>query len=566
MAAAINPTEWNIPLGAKVPKLAGPILLAGLLLITGARVCLILLGLHRIRKLKARVIDPDDELSALFEKLCTTLKVRRPTALRVSTIHRSPLLLGFLHPVILLPAEQQPHEVAAVLRHELAHVNRRDDWANLAQHVVLSLLFFHPAARWVSKRLTLEREIACDDHVLQQGDGPRGYALLLANLAGRMQGCPPLLAPGASTNKSQLQQRIDMILDPNRNTSPRLSKSRLGYIVSSAMALAIAAIYCAPRIVFAQTQTSAAAAPATPAPGASVAQSAALPEAPTAPTPAYPPPVIAVGGTANEAVWTTPEAPDAPSPGAIPPGAKYKPGTVVTVRPGIMTTPEAPGVSSAVIVAPPIMTTPIQAFSEPRQPMPPRLARPSRNKGPDGGLEERLARLEQMVQSLVAQQNIKPGGGGGGGGFGGGGGGGQPQFYMKGPDVKWEARDMQRMQDYARSQSLPDQKELEKMKEMAEREARLAVDQAKRAARDGEKAAKDGLKWQFRYRKEASQKQLEGLRRQLEALEHQREMLDRQIEEIERSQGQLDDSNDEEQADVRPDKPTAEVAPKPAKK
>src|SRR5207247_2484980 len=81
----------------------------------------------------------------------------------------------------------------------------------------------HPAVWWISKRLSLEREIACDDYVLQSSAQPHAYALLLANLAARLQRCPPLLAPGASNNKTQLQQRIDMILNTRRNTSPRLA-------------------------------------------------------------------------------------------------------------------------------------------------------------------------------------------------------------------------------------------------------------------------------------------------------------------------------------------------------
>ena len=91
--------------------------------------------------------------------------------------------------------------------HELAHVRRRDDWTNLVQHCINALFFFHPAIWWVSKRISLEREIACDDQVLHSTRRPRAYALLLADLATRMFVRPKAIITrttagpqGASTN------------------------------------------------------------------------------------------------------------------------------------------------------------------------------------------------------------------------------------------------------------------------------------------------------------------------------------------------------------------------------
>src|SRR5207247_4103112 len=81
---------------------------------------------------------------------------------------------------------------------------------------------------------------------------PHASALPLANRAARMQRGPPLLAPGASNNKTQLQQRIDMILNTRRNTSPRLAASRLTFMASAAALCAVTAICLAPRIVLAQ--------------------------------------------------------------------------------------------------------------------------------------------------------------------------------------------------------------------------------------------------------------------------------------------------------------------------
>jgi len=66
------------------------------------------------------------------------------------------------------------------LLHEFAHLGRWDDWTNLAQKLVRTIFFFHPAVWWIEKRLSLEREMACDDVVLAETQNPRAYAECLS--------------------------------------------------------------------------------------------------------------------------------------------------------------------------------------------------------------------------------------------------------------------------------------------------------------------------------------------------------------------------------------------------
>jgi len=173
------------------------------------------------------------------------------------------MLVGFLRPFILLPegiGQGSPEETEQVLRHELAHAVRWDDWANLVQHLAQSVLFFHPSIWWINRKLSLEREIACDDQVLQQCVRRQDYALTLTNVASRLRQATPLLAPGVSNSSSQLQQRINMILNTRRDASPRLAKGRTILTISTAALVAIFAASSGPRFIL-----SAAPAPA-PAP------------------------------------------------------------------------------------------------------------------------------------------------------------------------------------------------------------------------------------------------------------------------------------------------------------
>jgi len=358
MVTLLSP--WKV--APKMPILVAALLPMAWLAIAGAKFSFLIWQLFRIRRLKLNSAEPNPEQNALFLSLRESIGVRRNVALRVSMHCKSPVVLGFIKPQILLPADPGVEVSEPVLRHELAHVRRGDDWANLVQHCIKALFFFHPAIWWVSKRISLEREIACDDQVLQSTLRPKVYALLLADLAERMQ--PSVLAPGVSTNQSQLKQRIDMILNSKRNTSPRLAKVRLGLLATTAALLTVAAIYSAPRLAFARSADAAAPAAGLP------------PDAPTASTAtAGPTPVFIVSeDTVSVVAQDTPSGlPPAP---AVSAGPKFKPGNAISVdvrpaitpRPSIAIvtapTPALSPVPSMTLVAPPAPAAPMVASAD----------------------------------------------------------------------------------------------------------------------------------------------------------------------------------------------------------
>jgi beta-lactamase regulating signal transducer with metallopeptidase domain len=560
--------SWKI--APRIPFFVALLFPMGWLAIAGANVSLLIWQLFRIRRLKLNSTDPRPELNALFLSLREGIGVRRNVTLRVSRDHRSPVVLGFLKPVILLSADTGLEASDHVLRHELAHVRRCDDWANLVQHSIKVLFFFHPAIWWVSKRISLEREIACDDQVLQSAVRPKAYALLLANLAARMQA--PILAPGVSTNQSQLKQRIDMILNSNRNTSPRLAKARLGLLATAMALLAVAAIYTAPRLAFAQRADVAAPAAGLP------------PDAPSATiTSAGPASGLAVSAdTAPSVSWAPSSA--APAAAPVPTGPKFKSGSSISVdvRPSIARQPSiailtapSPTYSAPVpvtTVVPAVPTPPLVASADsfPDQP----AARPTHRPGRDSSLEERLDRLEKMVESLVAGQKGNPG---------------QFEFspnkppgdmkfnWKSSPEVakQWEqaqADFSKKMAEFGKKQAefelkradvdkklvelgklknLSDPKASQQMRELAEQDNRLAADQAKiaeQAARDAQRAARNAGRGQTIHKmREDSRQQLEALHKQHEMLQKQMEKLDRQIEKLERDQEQFEEQRGKEQ-------------------
>ena len=129
----------------------------------------------------------------------------------------APVTVGIFRPVILLPADIRdwatPEEQNAVVLHELAHVERRDPIVNLFQTLVGAVLFFHPAVRYALRRLLLERELACDERVLDAGAQPAAYAEILLKVAERSVTKPESYQLAFNASGKTLDRRVSMIFN-----------------------------------------------------------------------------------------------------------------------------------------------------------------------------------------------------------------------------------------------------------------------------------------------------------------------------------------------------------------
>src|SRR5262249_4905419 len=187
------------------------------------------LALWQVWRLKSRsaALDGSElgpEIEILLRDFRRTLRVK----LLVAKGLEVPTAVGFFRPAVLLPEwllEGTPaQELKYIVLHELAHLRRRDDWSNLAQQLVRALFFFLPSVWWIERRLALDREMACDDAVLEHSGTPQGYAECLARVAERSFLRRQLaLAQAAVARLRQLTARPAKILASNR---PRHSPLR----------------------------------------------------------------------------------------------------------------------------------------------------------------------------------------------------------------------------------------------------------------------------------------------------------------------------------------------------
>lgn len=227
-------------------------------LIWGAVACL---GLIRIAVSLAQILSlrwrsrelAKDEMDPLLRQALNDFHASRRVKVCVSGELRVPTAIGFITPAVIIPRwaleELSPSELNAVLLHELGHLGRWDDWTNLAQKIVRAVLFFHPAVWWIDSRLTLEREMACDDLVLARTSDARAYAQCLVSVAERSFLRSGLaLALAAVSRMRQTTARLARILDPNRLNETRISKSALAGVTMAAL-MALVALPHMPTLV-----------------------------------------------------------------------------------------------------------------------------------------------------------------------------------------------------------------------------------------------------------------------------------------------------------------------------
>lgn len=567
---------------AAFPGLASATLVIGLGLVALLRLVRLGCQFIALARLKRMGWEPSADISDVFNAIVREARIERPVRLLATRSVASPMAVGFLHPVVLLPeslsAITNRRSIESVLRHELAHIHRRDDWTNLVQQILHAALFFHPAIWWLSRQLTIDREIACDDHALARLDSRHDYALFLTEFAGRARSHDWIAAPAAWSSNSHLKKRITMILDNKRNTSSRLARARAGVITLATLTTAGLALIAGPRLVLAETAGSA---PATTSSDAVA----------TTPTAGYTSSASTVSNgdsrqdlsqPTSVTVFTTHSLPVATQSHSV---VTLRNGDVVTtapvaadvsvntdvdvsdVNPRVVvvnetTSPEAPddvtppkGPKPAPEAAPAPEALPLQ---------PTRPDRPTKSADPARDLlERRIERLERMIDKLTAERrdfhfNFVPAPG-------------QPNGQL------WNDKDKLKKQKseldaliksdkkltYAFNQPMPNWSSEDQQKEMAkamkdaqqqmaraqkefEANAREAEQKAREHAKRSEermalKTNADAKRRALEQQKQALERQKDEMSRQMDRLEHQMDKLDQQMDRLDE---QMDNEND----------------------
>jgi beta-lactamase regulating signal transducer with metallopeptidase domain len=169
--------------------------------------------LSRLRRSASLSVPPEWERA--MRDLMGRAAVSAPVRLSIHSAAQVPCVIGWLRPIILMPAASLAgldwRTLEALLAHELAHIRRQDYLVNLLQTTVDTLLFYHPAVWWVSRQIRIERENCCDDLAAQICGDRLTYARALVDLE-QMRAVQPAFA--MSAQGGSLIHRIQRLLLP----------------------------------------------------------------------------------------------------------------------------------------------------------------------------------------------------------------------------------------------------------------------------------------------------------------------------------------------------------------
>ena len=243
-----------ISLERKAPPIVEPAWLENvdwlLLLFAGWALLSFVCGVRLLAALyRLRVLHRSAQPVSLTEQVFSSRRI----TIAESSLVSSPVAVGLWPAKVLLPLGFQSQfsamEQRNVLLHEIAHLERLDDWSTFLQQLLLAAFPINPFLWATNRILHLHQEAACDDRVLSETHQAKSYAHLLARLAdGTTQ--RSLLAAGVSRQGKQLYQRLTRILDGTRNRNVRPSVRNIMVAAIGLMGASVAGLVWLPAIVW----------------------------------------------------------------------------------------------------------------------------------------------------------------------------------------------------------------------------------------------------------------------------------------------------------------------------
>src|SRR2546423_675551 len=162
------------------------------------------------------VHKPNVAVRVYVQQIAERLGIRKPIRVWLSEIVDTPMTIGYLKPVILMPIASvnglSIQQVEAILLHELSHIRRNDYLVNLLIASIDIILFFNPFSRLFVRCIKTEREHSCDDLVMQFEYNAHTYASALLTIEQKRVMKLSLAMAATGRNNQLLLDRVKRIL------------------------------------------------------------------------------------------------------------------------------------------------------------------------------------------------------------------------------------------------------------------------------------------------------------------------------------------------------------------
>jgi len=142
------------------------------------------------------------------------LGLRASVEVMRSPICEAPAVVRIIRPVIMLPESGcdalDDAELRSLLRHECAHVARRDNLLGLAESAIVSAFWFHPLIWFAQRSIATAREEACDETAAGTADGVDTYISALSKICRAV--LAPRLAGVSCMANAHLKERLNHLM------------------------------------------------------------------------------------------------------------------------------------------------------------------------------------------------------------------------------------------------------------------------------------------------------------------------------------------------------------------
>ncbi|HCS74665.1 MAG TPA: hypothetical protein DIW17_12430, partial [Clostridiales bacterium] len=192
---------------------------AGFLWIAGAVIFIVFHGIRHLRFLKivkrwSQEVSDQQTLETL-QGLQANLDVK----LRVCPCITSPMMIGFINPVILLPSTNYPvDEMTFILKHEMVHFKRKDLWYKSLVLLATAIHWFNPVAYLMARAIAVQCEISCDEEVVQSTDMDRRqqYSEAIIRVINNQSRMQTAFSTNFYGGKKDMKNRISSIMDTTK--------------------------------------------------------------------------------------------------------------------------------------------------------------------------------------------------------------------------------------------------------------------------------------------------------------------------------------------------------------
>ena len=180
----------------------------------------------------------DEMLIEAVEQITKELGIEPPT-LRLAPSSVSPMVIGAIKPVLVLPCDLaetvSPKGLRAILAHECEHIRRRDNFWGVAGLLVRAMYWWNPVVHCLASQMDDACEQACDERAISVTKCVREYAeSLLALAKGQSSSTRAIHCQSLLPRRSGLPQRIS-----------RMASTSFGQTLPTRMAsIGLAAVLC----------------------------------------------------------------------------------------------------------------------------------------------------------------------------------------------------------------------------------------------------------------------------------------------------------------------------------